>query len=124
MPKILVVDDNDSFRGALGMTLEEMGYEVMQADNGKIALELQQKQPADVLLTDLIMPEKEGLEIIQEFKRSFPEVVTIAMSAGGRINAKDLLKVAKQLGATYTLAKPFSNDELAGTVSKAFAQAH
>jgi DNA-binding NtrC family response regulator len=122
MPKILLVDDNDTLRGALGMKLEELGYEVMQADNGKVALELQQRQPVDVLLTDMIMPEREGLEIIQEFKRSYPEVVTIAMSAGGRLSAKDILKAARQLGASYTLAKPFTPDELAETVAKALGK--
>ncbi len=122
MPKILLVDDNDIFRGALGMTLEQMGYEVIQADNGKTALDLQRDQPSDVLLTDLIMPEKEGLEIIQEFRRRYPDVVTIAMSAGGRMHTRDLLKAAKQLGASQTLAKPFTRDDLAGALAIALGQ--
>lgn len=122
MPKILVVDDNDTLRGAIGMTLEELGYEVIQAENGKIALDLQRTEPSDVLLTDMIMPEKEGLEIIQEFKRRYPDVVTVAMSAGGRLHVKDLLKAARQLGASYTLAKPFSNDELVQTIAKAVSK--
>lgn len=122
MAKILVADDNDVFRSALGMTLEQMGYDVVEAQNGKVALDLQKKFAADVLITDLIMPEKEGLEIIQEFKRRYPHVVIIAMSAGGRIHMKDLLKVAKQLGANYALAKPFSNEELADTLNKALVK--
>lgn len=118
MPKILVVDDNDTLRTALCLSLEEMGCEVTQAANGNEALVLQQSQPADVLLTDLIMPEKEGMEVIQEFRQRYPEVTIIAMSAGGRMSARDLLKMANHLGASYTLAKPFSKDQLAETMSK------
>ncbi|HEY1170874.1 MAG TPA: response regulator [Verrucomicrobiae bacterium] len=122
MAKILVADDNDVLRNALVMTLEQMGYDVEEAPNGKVALDLQKKFLADVLLTDLIMPEKEGLEIIQEFRRRYPSVIIIAMSAGGRIHMKDLLKVAKQLGANFALSKPFSNDELAETLNKALVK--
>jgi CheY-like chemotaxis protein len=118
MPKILVVDDNETLRTALCLTLEEMGCEVSQAINGKEALDLQRNWSADVLLTDLIMPEKEGIEIIQEFKQRYPEVVIIAMSAGGRMSARDMLKMANSLGASYTLAKPFSKEQLAETMSK------
>lgn len=122
MPKILVTDDNDTLRTALCLALEELGCEVSQAANGKEALALQQSQPADVLLTDLIMPEKEGMEVIQEFKQRYPGVVIIAMSAGGRMSARDLLKMANQLGASYTLAKPFSKDQLAETLAKVWPE--
>jgi CheY-like chemotaxis protein len=121
MPKILVVDDNDTLRTAISLTLEEMGCEVSQAGNGSEALVMQQSRPAEVLLTDLIMPEKEGIEVIQEFRRRYPEVTIIAMSAGGRMSARDLLKMANNLGASYTLTKPFSKDQLAETMMKVLA---
>lgn len=118
MPKILVVDDNDTLRTAICLSLEEMGCEVSQAANGMEALARQEVQPAEVLLTDLIMPEKEGMEVIQEFRQRYPGVVIIAMSAGGRMSARDILKMAHHLGASYTLAKPFTKDQLAETLAK------
>lgn len=117
MPKILLVDDNDTFRTAVGMMLEDMGHEVRQATNGEEALTLQKVWSADVLFTDLIMPDKEGFEVIQEFRQRYPEVVIVAMSAGGRMTAKDMLKIANHLGASYTLTKPFSKEQLAETIA-------
>jgi CheY-like chemotaxis protein len=118
MPKILLVDDNDTFRTAVGMMLEDMGHNVRQATNGEEALALQNDWHAEVLVTDLIMPEKEGLEVIQEFKQRYPEVLIVAMSAGGRMSAPELLKIANHFGASQTLAKPFTKEQLAESIAK------
>ena len=113
MPRILLVDDDDSFRKMLQLTLVKLGHEVTEARDGKEALHLCAQEPPDVVLTDLVMPEKEGLETIATLKRGWPEVKVIAMSGGARINARDFLKVAKLMGAHATLEKPFSNQEMA-----------
>lgn len=123
MPKILVVDDNETFRTALCMTLEKWGYDVQQAADGREALTQQHATPSEILLTDLIMPDKEGLETIQDFRRQHPNVVIIAMSAGGRMDAKDMLKMARQFGASQTLSKPFSQTELEDAINLALETA-
>jgi CheY-like chemotaxis protein len=112
MPRILLVDDDDSFRKMLRITLVKMGYDVREARNGKEALGFFEQEQPDVVMTDLVMPEKEGLETIMELRRKQHGVKIIAMSGGGRVSAKDYLRIAKAMGADRVLAKPFSNDEL------------
>ena len=98
MPKILLVDDDDSFRKMLRLTLTKMGYDVVEARDGKEALVLHHQLSPDLVLTDLIMPEKEGLETIEELRRVYPGIKIIAMSGGGRLSATNYLKVAKLMG--------------------------
>jgi DNA-binding response OmpR family regulator len=112
MIRILLIDDDESFRKMLRMTLQRANYEVVEACNGKEALTLFDSQPTDLVITDLIMPDKEGLETIGELRQSRPDLKIIAMSGGGRINAMDYLKIAQRIGANRTLAKPFSHAEL------------
>ncbi|HEV8482833.1 MAG TPA: response regulator [Blastocatellia bacterium] len=111
MPSILLVDDDEQLRSMLKIVLSRAGHEVLEARNGKEALEFQRSNPSDLMITDLIMPEKEGLDTIIEFRRRFPDIKIIAMSGGGRINSDCYLDFAKKLGANCTLAKPFSNVE-------------
>lgn len=117
MPRILLVDDDDPFRKMLMLTLTKMGHHVMEARNGKEALKLFAHVAPDLVISDLIMPEKEGLETIGELRRKHPGVKIIAMSGGGRVSATDYLKIARALGADHVLAKPFSNDELKAAVA-------
>ncbi len=109
---ILVVDDEEQIRSTLKQMLESSGYEVMEAPDGNVALWLFKDKPSDLIITDLIMPEKEGIETIMELKRDYPGVKIIAISGGGTGDPKDYLKLAKQIGADSTLAKPFEKDEL------------
>jgi CheY-like chemotaxis protein len=102
----------------LWLTLIKMGYDAVEAANGREAVKLYHQLPADLLLTDLIMPEQEGLETIQTFRRDHPAVKIIAMSGGGRINAKDFLVVAKMFGAERTLTKPFATRELLSAIAE------
>ena len=95
MRQLLLVDDDDSFRKMLMLTLTRMGYNVMEARNGREALILHRHLLPDVVLTDIIMPEKEGLETIEELRRAYPAIKIIAMSGGGRGSATDYLKVAR-----------------------------
>lgn len=112
MRKIILADDDDSFRSMLCLTLKRLGENVREAANGLEALKLHHAVPADLLITDLIMPDKEGLETILEFRRRDSAIKIIAMSGGGRINAHDFLAIARRFGADRILPKPFSGDEL------------
>ena len=84
MPRILLVDDDEAFRKMLHKTLERAGYEVQDAPNGRAALAAYSQQPSDLIITDLVMPEKEGIETIMELCRLHAGVKIIAMSGGGR----------------------------------------
>ncbi len=94
----------------LRATLAELGYTVTEARNGKESLALHKSNPADLVITDLIMPEKEGIETISELLSLQPELKIIAMSGDGRVSAKDYLPIAKWLGAARVLTKPFANE--------------
>ena len=112
MHRILLVDDDESFRKMLHVTLERDGYDVVDARDGNEALRQFRLQPPDLVVTDLIMPDKEGLETIIELRASQPGIKIIAMSGGSRHSPGDYLKVARQLGAARILAKPFFVGEL------------
>jgi len=105
----------------LHKTLERAGYEVQDAADGKYVLEAYRRNPCDLILTDLIMPQKEGLETITEVRRFNPRVKIIAMSGGGRAGPTGYLDMAKQLGAKRTLAKPFSREQLLDAIAEVLA---
>ena len=112
MASILIIEDDDQFRAMLLEMLKLAGYEVEEASNGKEGIKLYIENPKDLVVTDIIMPEQEGIETIIELRRSFPDVKIIAISGGGRITAKDHLRIAKDLGAIQTLPKPFGREKL------------
>jgi DNA-binding response OmpR family regulator len=108
--RILVIDDNAEMRDTMGLMLKSAGYEVDLAANGIQGAKLQQASPADLIITDLLMPGKAGLETIIEFRRDFPQVPVIAMS--GTPRGGFYLVMADGLGAAKTLEKPFRPNEL------------
>jgi DNA-binding response OmpR family regulator len=110
--RILVVDDDPSIRETLRIALSKAGYEVLQARDGEEATRLWRDQGADLIITDLHMPDKNGLEVIMELRAHSPSTPIIAMSDGGRTTQIGLLGDAKLLGAVRTVAKPFSLDEM------------
>jgi len=118
MAHILLIDDDNLLRGLLRINLEEAGYTVTEARDGKEGLALQAQSPADLVLTDLIMPEKEGVETIIELRKKHPKVKIIAMSGGGRGSATDYLQTARKLGAARTLCKPFTDEELLAAIQE------
>jgi CheY-like chemotaxis protein len=111
MASILIIDDEEQMRTALRRLLEGAGYEVISASDGKEGLALYRENTTDLIITDLIMPEKEGIETIIELKQISPDVKIIAISGGGHNNPEDYLPLAKQLGAQRTIAKPFGGEE-------------
>ncbi len=118
MPFILVIDDDDQFRTMLREMLERAEYEVADAPNGKEGIRLYRENPADLVITDIIMPEKEGIETIMELKRDFPDVKIIAISGGGQIDPEKYLYMAGRLGAKRTFAKPVEREELLKAVGE------
>ncbi len=107
MARIRIIDDDAQVLEMLRQTFEREGYEVMIAFDGKEGLRLYRENPTDLIITDLIMPEKEGIETIMELRRDFPDVKIIAMSGGGRLDPEQYLRMAKSFGVQYTFAKPF-----------------
>lgn len=118
MIRILVVDDDYQMREMLGVILERKGYDVKTASDGNAAIQLQQTKPFDIIITDIIMPEKEGLETISELRRGYPRLKIIAISGGGRYRPEGYLELAKQLGADLVLAKPFGSWEILSAVKE------
>ena len=118
MKRVLIIDDDDQVRKLMSMMLEREGYQVDQLNDGLNAYRQYRANPYDVVITDIIMPEKEGLETIMEIRRDFPECKVIAISGGGRISPADCLSMAKRLGAAYTFSKPFERAELLDAVRR------
>jgi len=118
MPNILIIDDDNQFRTMLRKMVERNGYEVIEASDGKEGIKLYRKNPTDLIITDLIMPEKDGIETIQELRKDFPDVKIIAISGGGRLGPHDYLHLAKMLGAQRTLTKPIELTELLKTIEE------
>jgi DNA-binding NtrC family response regulator len=118
MAQILIIDDEVTIRDLLIKILEREGYETMNASNGKEGVKLYRENPVDLVITDLIMPEKEGIETIMELRRDFRDVKIIAMSGGGKIDPETYLQIAKTLGAIETLAKPFDLKKVLKTVQE------
>jgi CheY-like chemotaxis protein len=114
MSLILVVEDIDYFRNIIGETLELGGYHVTLSGSGKEAVRMCQELAIDLVITDLVMPEMDGLELIRSLRQSHPTLPVLAISGA----SSDLLKRATELGAVGILEKPFSSDDLLTTVSK------
>src|ERR1700686_3266414 len=104
---ILVIDDDALVRQALTQVLNSRGYEVQCAPEGRQGLRAFQQRRPDLVISDIIMPEMEGIETIMELRILSRDCPIIAMSGGGRFGKADFLSVAKHLGATVTLSKPF-----------------
>lgn len=123
MHRILIVDDVAAIRRLLRRTLTSAGYDVQEASDGQVALEIYSGQPIDLVITDLVMPEKEGLETIMELRRRDAGVRILAISGGGSggHGVDDYLKTARLLGAKRILAKPFSQEELLKAVADVLA---
>jgi CheY-like chemotaxis protein len=116
--RLLVVDDNDDMRQSMKRLLEHFGYEVRVAQDGRHALETQRQAPSDVLITDIFMPDTDGLETINQFREAFPDMKIIAMSGGGASLEADYLSTASVVGADAVLRKPFSKESLLQALEK------
>jgi CheY-like chemotaxis protein len=117
MSKILVLDDEPSILLMIKKMLEKAGYEVIVASNGKEGMRLFERDKPDLVITDIIMPEKEGLETIFELRRMHPDLKIIAISGGGRISPDGYLPGAKLLGANMVFQKPLVQKEFLEAVA-------
>ena len=116
MQRILIIEDDHHILLMIKKMLEKEGFEIKLASNGKEGLDLFKKISVDLVITDIIMPEKEGLETIREMKKLRPDLKIIAMSGGGKISADNYLDTAKIFGASEILAKPFTRKQLVTAV--------
>jgi len=117
MARILIIDDEPQIRSMLKLMLEREGYEVVEAPDGVEGIEVYRQNPADLIITDLIMPNKDGIGMIIDLKKEFPDVNIIAMSGGGLNKPDGYLKGAKKLGAACTLTKPIDREEMLKAVN-------
>lgn len=119
MARILVIDDEDDVRYTVSRMLTRYGHDVAVACDGSEGIAKQRDTPFDIVITDLVMPEKEGIETIREMRADFPDLPIIAMSGGGRKGTSSYLDVAGFMGAAVMLPKPFIESELIAAIEKA-----
>lgn len=120
--RVLVIDDEELARETLTSVLEDAGYEVLSAADGEAGLALFERDGADVVVTDIIMPKKEGIETIFDLRARSPDLCIIAISGGGRIASDRFLAIARKFGADHVLSKPFRNDALIAVVRRCLSE--
>jgi len=118
MIKILIIDDEPYILLMLKKMFEKAGYAVDLASNGREGMALFEKHTVDLVITDIIMPDKEGLELIREMKKKQPGLKIIAMSGGGRVSSESYLECARVFGAEKVFQKPFTQKELVTAVKE------
>ena len=119
MARILIIDDEPYVRDTLRQLLEFEGYEIDSAQDGREGLSKVRENTYDLIITDIVMPEQDGLEVLMTLRRERPDAVVVAMSGGGQQGVMDYLPVAAGLGAIRTLSKPFQRAELLEVVRAA-----
>jgi DNA-binding response OmpR family regulator len=118
MAKILVIDDERMVRETLKIILTAAGHEVLLADDGYQGIKAFNESAPDLVITDILMPEKEGMETIRELRQSRPDLPIIAISGGGRVGNISFLKVAERFGANRTIAKPFEPELILAAIAE------
>ena len=110
--RVILLDDNPDMLMTMKVLLEDGGVEVVTCTHATDAFRAQRERAADVLVTDIFMPDADGLEVIQQFRKAWPATRIVAMSGGGRKVKGDYLEIARQAGADLALRKPFDPQEL------------
>ena len=118
MTRILVIDDNEDFAELIRHFLKAEGFSVAIAMDGRIGLEIQRHQPADIIVTDIFMPRQDGVETIAALRTEFPAARIIAMTGRESLTDYDALRVADELGAVKTFKKPFDIPALVAVVKE------
>jgi DNA-binding response OmpR family regulator len=118
MARILIIDDDAALRRTMGKILERMGHSVEEAEDGAMGLSLFRKGGHDLVVTDLLMPEKEGIETIMELRAEAPGVKILAVSGGMSLDRTGLLEDAEALGADASLPKPFGVEAFTAAVDE------
>jgi len=118
MGRILVIDDDQQLRDVMSRVLQRAGHTVFEAENGRAGMRSYREHGADLIITDIFMPERDGLETILQLRREFPGVKIVAVSGGDRTGRIDLREEARLFGALRTLHKPFAPGELVQVVAE------
>ncbi len=119
MARILVVDDDPSIRALLREILEEEGHQVLEAVDGRDGVRQYRAEPTDLVITDILMPEKDGVELIMDLLEGYPKVRIVAMSGGGRgLDAQFNLRIATDFGAVQQMEKPFTRQQVLDIVQR------
>ncbi len=122
MATILIVDDEPALRKIVRQMLESEGHVAVEADNGRAALNVFRARNPEIVITDIVMPQKDGIEMIAELRRESPAVRVVAISGGGRTRNLDVLRLAERAGADVVLAKPFTRAELIDALERVVAR--
>ena len=117
MPRILVIDDEQLLRSTVVLILTRAGFTVEEASDGQAGIAMFHKNPPDIVLTDIFMPNRDGIEIIKELKHSSPRTKIIAMTGGGHLRMMEIAAAAKVLGADHVLDKPFDSESLLAAIN-------
>ncbi len=117
MARVLVIEDDELARESVTLMLEESGHEVSMADDGDVGLKMFAEEPYDLVVTDLIMPEVNGMDVLSQIKQEHPDTRVIVISGGGRLTPVSYLDVAEKLGADDVLTKPFTAFELTSSAA-------
>lgn len=108
MTKVLLAEDNEAVRFALALALKKAGFDVSEAKNGNEVMDNDGLDDIDVVVTDILMPEKDGIELLMELRERAPDLPVIAISGGGRISSLNYLETASAMGAVAVFNKPFN----------------
>jgi CheY-like chemotaxis protein len=117
MARVIVIDDQEAIRRIVRRVLERAGHEVLDAADGERGLELLERHPADVVLSDIFMPGMDGIQMLRQIRKQFPAVKVIVMSGGDSSGMLDLRRDAELLGAVKSLSKPFTTHEIVAVVN-------
>ena len=123
MARVLVVDDDVLVRETVRLSLQAAKHSVRDAKNGREALDVLEREQFDLVISDIIMPDMDGIELIRTTRKLYPKCRILAMSGGGRSRNVDYLRMSRDLGSHWTLAKPFTPEQLAKAVDDALATA-
>jgi DNA-binding response OmpR family regulator len=118
MKRILVIEDDDLLRRLLKAALSREGFQVLVAGNGAEGIKLYDQVPCELVITDILMPDQEGLQTIRELLHKNPDAIILAMSGGGKQVGVDVLDIARRFGATATMQKPFEVPDMLRLVKK------
>ncbi len=124
MTHILIIDDDEQILTMLSQVLAKEGYEITTAIDGRQGIELYKEIRADLVITDIVMPDMEGLEAIRKLRKENNDIKIIALSGGGFVDPDEYLKIAKQFGAKYAFAKPVDLKKLKTTIKELLKSDH
>jgi CheY-like chemotaxis protein len=130
MSHVLIIDDSEEIRSSVRAMMESMGFDVSEATDGQDGVDRFRQERFDLVISDVVMPRKDGLQAIREIREMSPDIPIVAMSGGTHVSAGGCdqitgytLSIAEELGATRTIGKPFSRENLRAVIRESVAEA-